>query len=143
MPRRAERFFRSFKIDDDVLACLLVRLFPVGEAPWYVTLDRTHWRFGKTDLNFLILGIAHQGIALPVRWRVLDKPGHSDTEARMADRAFVGERPVAVAPGPRDNDPAASQIHLPPCLDFIRHIILNSVELSAEFRWLPGFLSCT
>ena len=61
-----QRFFRSFKIDYDVLARLLVRLFPVGEAPWYVTLDRTHGKFGKTDLNFLILGIAHQGMALPV-----------------------------------------------------------------------------
>jgi hypothetical protein len=75
-----------------------------------VTLDRTHWKFGKTDLNFLILGIAHQGMALPVLWTVLDKPGNSDTEERMAlmqrflavfgassirallaDREFVGE----------------------------------------------------
>ncbi|HYE34106.1 IS4 family transposase, partial [Methylocaldum sp.] len=108
--QRLQRFFRSFKIDYDILARLLVRLFPVGEGPWYVTLDRTPWKFGKTDLNVLILRIAHQGIALPVLWTVLDKPCHSDTEERMAlmqrflsvfgassirallaDREFVGE----------------------------------------------------
>lgn len=108
--KRLQRFFRAFTIDYDVLARLLVRLFPVGEGPWYVTLDRTHWKFGKADLNFLILGIAHQGMALPVLWTVLDKPGHSDTEERiallqrfltvfgassiralLADREFVGE----------------------------------------------------
>lgn len=30
--KRLQRFFRSFEIDYDVLARLLVRLFPVGEA---------------------------------------------------------------------------------------------------------------
>ena len=57
-----------------------------------------------------MLGIAHRGIALPVFWSVLDKPGNSDTPERialmerflqvfgagriaalLADREFVGE----------------------------------------------------
>jgi hypothetical protein len=108
--KRLQRFFRAFTLDYDVLARLLVRLFPVGEGPWYLALDRTNWKFGKTDLNFLILGIAHQGMALPILWTVLDQPGNSDTEERiallqrflavfgassiralLADREFVGE----------------------------------------------------
>jgi hypothetical protein len=108
--KRLQRFFRAFTLDYEVLARLLVQLFPIGEGPWYLTLDRTNWKFGKTDLNFLILGIAHHGMALPILWTVLDKAGNSDTEERialmqrflklfgatsikalLADREFVGE----------------------------------------------------
>lgn len=108
--KRLQRFFRSFEIDYHDLARLLVRLVPVGDGPWRLTLDRTNWQFGKTDLNLLVLGIAHRGIAVPVFWTVLDKAGNSNTAERiallerflagfgvdkiavlLADREFVGE----------------------------------------------------
>jgi hypothetical protein len=108
--KRLQRFFRAFELDQAVLARLLVRLVAVGDGPWRLTLDRTHWRFGKTDINFLVLGVAHRGIALPLFWTVLDKAGNSDTTERiallerflavfgahriavlLADREFVGE----------------------------------------------------
>lgn len=108
--KRLQRFFRSFEIGYDDLARLLVRIGPVGGGPWRLTMDRTNWQFGKADINFLVLGIACHGIALPVFWSVLDKPGNSDTaermalmerflkvfgvakiEALLADREFVGE----------------------------------------------------
>ena len=108
--QRLQRFFRSFALDYASLARLLVRWVPVGEGPWYLTLDRTHWPFGQAELNLLVLGIAHHGIALPIFWTVLDKAGNSNTAERMAllqrfltvfgvekiaallaDREFVGE----------------------------------------------------
>ena len=108
--KRLQRFFRSFEIDPDLWARLLVRLVPVGDGPWRLTLDRTHWTFGAVDINFLVLGIAYRGIALPVFWSLLDKAGNSNTAERMAlmerflavfgaeriavlraDREFVGE----------------------------------------------------
>jgi hypothetical protein len=108
--KRLQRFFRSFEIGYDDLARLLVRIGPVGGGPWRLTRDRTNWQFGKADINFLVLGIACHGIALPVFWSVLDKAGNSDTaerialmerflkvfgiaqiEALLADREFVGE----------------------------------------------------
>ena len=64
--KRLQRFFRSFEIGCDDLARLLVRIGPVGDGPWRLTMDRTNWQFGKTDINFLVLGIACHGIALPV-----------------------------------------------------------------------------
>jgi hypothetical protein len=82
--KRLQRFFRSFEIGYDDLARLLVRIGPVGGGPWRLTLDRTNWQFGKTDINFLVLGIACHGIALPVFWSVLDKAGNSDTAERSA-----------------------------------------------------------
>ena len=108
--KRLQRFFRSFEIDPDSWARLLVHLVPVGDGPWRLTLDRTHWKFGAVDINFLVLGIAYRGIALPVFWSVLNKAGHSNTTERialmerflavfgvdriavlLADREFVGE----------------------------------------------------
>ena len=108
--KRLQRFFRAFEIDPDSWARLLVRLVPVGDGPWRLTLDRTHWRFGAVDINFLVLGIAYRGIALPVFWSVLGKAGNSNTDERialmerflavfgagriavlLADREFVGE----------------------------------------------------
>lgn len=108
--KRLQRFFRSFELNYDELARLLVRLLPMGDGPWYLTMDRTNWQFGKTDINVLVLAIAYRGIALPVFWSVLDKAGNSNTDERkalvqrfisvfgankiaalLADREFVGE----------------------------------------------------
>ncbi|SMF95105.1 Transposase DDE domain-containing protein [Methylomagnum ishizawai] len=108
--KRLQRFFRAFELDQDVLARLLVRLVPVGDGPWRLTLDRTNWKFGLAEINFLVLGIAHRGMAVPVFWSVLGKAGNSDTAERialmerflkvfgtariaalLADREFIGE----------------------------------------------------
>lgn len=108
--KRLQRFFRGFEIDQDAIARLLVRLVPVGDGPWRLAMDRTNWQFGKADVNFLVLGVAWRGVALPLFWTVLDKPGNSDTAERialmerflgvfgagrvaalLADREFVGE----------------------------------------------------
>ncbi|WP_176225173.1 hypothetical protein [Methylomagnum ishizawai] len=82
--KRLQRFFRAFELDQDVLARLLVRLVPVGDGPWRLTLDRTNWKFGLAEINFLVLGIAHRGMAVPVFWSVLGKAGNSDTVERIA-----------------------------------------------------------
>lgn len=82
--KRLQRFFRSFDMDYCDLARLLVALVPVGEGPWRLTMDRTNWQFGKIDINLLVLGIAYRGIALPLFWTVLDKPGNSNTAERIA-----------------------------------------------------------
>lgn len=108
--KRLQRFCRGFTLDQESLARLVVRLVVVGDGPWRLTLDRTHWRFGQVDINFLVLGIAYRGIAVPVLWSVLNKAGNSNTSERialmerllaifgvervgvlLADREFVGE----------------------------------------------------
>jgi hypothetical protein len=48
--KRLQRFFRGFEVDQDSFARLLVRLVrlvPVGDGPWRLTLDRTNWKFGR------------------------------------------------------------------------------------------------
>jgi hypothetical protein len=108
--KRLQRFFRAFEIAPDSLARLRVRLIPLGGGPWRLTLDRTNWQFGQAEINVLVLGVAHRGMAAPLFWSVLDQVGSSDTAERiallerflavfgasriaalLADREFVGE----------------------------------------------------
>jgi hypothetical protein len=116
--KRLPRFFRSFEMDPDCWARLLVPLVPVGDDPGRLTLDRTHWKFGRVDIHFLGLGIAYRGIALPVFWSVLGKAGHSKTAERIAlmERflAVFGVERIAVLLADRD------------CVG------------EAWFRWLPA-----
>ncbi len=63
------------------IAQFVVKLLGV-EGPWMLLLDRTNWKFGKVDLNILMLGIFHQGIAYPLVWLVLPKASNSHTDER-------------------------------------------------------------
>jgi hypothetical protein len=108
--KKLQRFFRFFEIPFADIAQLVVALLGVA-GPRTLTLDRTNWKFRKAELNLLVLGIVHQGIAYPVVWLALDKAGNSNTAERLtvleifpalfgkeqiaclvADREFVGRQ---------------------------------------------------
>jgi len=46
------------------VARLIVRQLPDGQ--YLLTLDRTNWKFGQTNINILCLAIVQQGVAIPV-----------------------------------------------------------------------------
>lgn len=108
--RRIKRFFQSFQLDTFTTACLITSLLPMREASWVLVMDRTNWNLGTETINVLMLGIAHQGIAFPILWRLLSKAGNSNTTERIclinrflrcfgvekidfftADREFIGK----------------------------------------------------
>ena len=89
---------------------LLVNLLPDKPDTWLLSLDRTNWKFGKTDHNLLVLGLVYKGFCVPLFWQALGKAGNSNTqerkallqrfldtfgaqriEALLADREFVGQ----------------------------------------------------
>lgn len=82
--RRLQRFFSHFSIDFDMIAAFIFRLFFVSDGQWYLTIDRTNWRWGKSNINILTLAIAFKGIAIPIYWTLLDKKGNSETQERIA-----------------------------------------------------------
>lgn len=105
-----------------------MRLVPVGNDPWRLTLDRTNCKFGLAEINFLVLGVAHRGTAVPLFWSVLDLAGNSDTaervslmgrflkvfgasriDALLADREFVGEDWFRLAAAPEHSVSPAGQ----------------------------------
>ena len=108
--RRLQRFFQQVRFDYDAIAQLIMTLFDFESGPIYLTLDRTNWKWGKANLNILVLAVVYKGAAIPVYWLVLTKQGNSNQRERIAlmkrfitrfrqvsiqgelgDREFVGE----------------------------------------------------
>ncbi len=58
-------------------------LLPLS-APWVLAMDRTNWKRGHTNINFLVLAVIVGNTAVPLLWRVLEHPGNSDTHERIA-----------------------------------------------------------
>jgi len=74
--KRLQRFFRNFKIDYTELAKWIFKLFLVDHKI-YLVVDRTNWFWGKAKINLLTLGIAYEGVAIPLMWNLLNKAGNA------------------------------------------------------------------
>lgn len=89
--RRVQRFFREVRFDYDALASLIMGVFDFYGQSYYLTVDRTNWRWGQRDLNILFLAVVYQGLAIPVYWLVLNKRGNSNQRERIALlKRFIG-----------------------------------------------------
>lgn len=105
--RRLQRFFSGFKIDYEVIALFIFGLFDFQE--FYISMDRTNWKWGKKKINILMVAIVYKGTAIPIIWDMLNKNGNSNTKERieimkrfisyfgkncikgiLADREFIG-----------------------------------------------------
>lgn len=47
-------------------------------------IDRTNWKFGDQDINYLVLAVRVGKLTFPLFWTLLDHQGNSDTKARVA-----------------------------------------------------------
>lgn len=108
--RRIQRFFSEFNIDNDLIAKIIFALLP-EKPPYSLSMDITNWKFGKTDINILVISVCYQGVGIPFLWKMLPKRGNSNYEERiqilnkyiqlfgkqsingiMADREFIGHK---------------------------------------------------
>lgn len=108
--RRIQRFIANYMLDLDLIAKLIFKLLPQQEK-YQLTMDRTNWKFGNTNINILVLGVVHQGLAFPLLFKMMDKFGNSNTNERIelldrydslfgfttietlvADREFIGSK---------------------------------------------------
>lgn len=111
--RRIQRFFASFTIDIDLISKMLYTLIP-KEAKHGLTMDRTNWKIGESNVNILMIGIVYEGLAFPILFKMMDKFGNSNCAERIeimekynvlfgfetveylvADREFIGENWLA------------------------------------------------
>jgi Transposase DDE domain len=107
--RRIQRFFAAFSIDKDPITRLLFSVLP-SKTNLIISIDRTNWQFGKTDINIFMLSICYDGMAFPLLWKLLGKKGNTNTKERtdildkfvklfgkgciqavVADREFIGK----------------------------------------------------
>lgn len=108
--RRIQRFMASYLLDIDMLSRLVFRLLP-HKPPYRLAIDRTNWKFGKSNINILVIAIVYHGVAFPIVFKLLPKFGNSNTAERIelmervinlfgieaidcltADREFVGDK---------------------------------------------------
>lgn len=108
--RRIQRFFQIFSFDPSKIVYFVLALFPLPKH-FLVIMDHTNWKLGCVHFNLLVLSIAYQGIALPIYWMNLGKPGTSHRDHRiysllkvlqtvgkkriaclLADREFLGKK---------------------------------------------------
>jgi hypothetical protein len=106
--RRIQRFIADYVLDTDLIARIIFKMLP-HKPPYRLSMDRTNWQFGETDINVLTLAIVYQNVAFPILILMLNKRGNSDTNERiqivnryiklfgretidclLADREFVG-----------------------------------------------------
>lgn len=82
--KRIQRFVRHFNFCERAYIQLVWRLF-VGKKNWVaLSIDRTNWKFGSSNINILLIGISYKGTAIPLVWKILDKRGNSRTSERKA-----------------------------------------------------------
>jgi hypothetical protein len=109
--RKLQRFFANVEICYVCLAKLIIKLANLENDKWVLVLDRTNWKFGKLDINILVLSIDYFGIGVPILWSMLDNNGGSSNtkerkelinrfieifgsdiiESLLADREFIGD----------------------------------------------------
>ncbi|KAA6313980.1 hypothetical protein EZS27_035336 [termite gut metagenome] len=101
----------------DAQKLFIFRLLP-HKPPFRLALDRTNWKFGKSNINILTLAIVYQGVAFPILYTMMPKFGNSNTKERiallnrsirllgietidslLAEREFVGEHWLAYLNG--------------------------------------------
>ncbi len=87
--RRLQRFFAKISLPQHKLANLLIDLFFPAQARLYLALDRTNWKWGASNLNFLVLSACYQGASIPLYWIALDKKGASCLSERLQVMAKI------------------------------------------------------
>lgn len=107
---RIRDFLKNFTFDFAGYAKALVDISGL-HGPFDLVIDRTNWKFGRTDINLLVLALViHKQFAIPLFWKALPKGGSSNTQERidllgqfintfgaekigslMGDREFIGK----------------------------------------------------
>jgi hypothetical protein len=81
--RRLQRFFQHVDLGPDWPAPILARLIG-SEGSWTLALDRTNWKIGSRDVNYLVLAVVTRRFRVPLFWTLIEGPGNSATATRIA-----------------------------------------------------------
>ncbi len=81
--KQLQRFARFFRFSPRLYAGVVWRLFG-QEKVVYLTLDRSEWKMRGEWVQVIMLGIAHQGMSIPLLWQVLNRQGNTAEATRKA-----------------------------------------------------------
>lgn len=84
--RKLQRFFKEWKFSWEETAKLTLDKVPKPPEGYVLSIDRTNWKFGRTHINILTIGIVVGKVSIPLVWMTLPqetKRGNSNTEQRI------------------------------------------------------------
>lgn len=107
--RRIQSFFAEYELEYLAYARLLMSFIPLHRLD--ISIDRTNWQFGDTDINIFCLTVGYKGVGVPILFEMLDKKGNTNVNERTllldkfialfgekciksltADREFIGDK---------------------------------------------------
>ena len=92
--RRLQRFFQYVRLDPDWAVPMLAAM--IGTDRWILALDRTNWKIGRSEVNFLVLAAVTRRLRVPLIWVPLPHGGNSATADRMAlIRRYLADFPAS------------------------------------------------
>ena len=93
------------------VSAFLLKLFGIFSNNVYIAMDRTNWKFGKKNINILLISAVCNDYSVPIYWILLNKRGCSKYQERkkvidsllkiidssnvlgiLADREFIGKQ---------------------------------------------------
>jgi len=107
---RIRHFLKAFNFSVEDYARAILEMTGL-KGPLTLSLDRTNWKFGRVDINLLVLAVlVTNQFSIPLLWKALPKKGNSNTSERIdilqtfidifgvqriaaltADREFIGK----------------------------------------------------
>jgi len=85
--RKLQRFFKEWEYDWKEVAQLTLSKIPKPPEGYTLNMDRTNWKFGRTHINILTVGIVVGKVSIPLVWMTLPqttKRGNSNARHRIA-----------------------------------------------------------
>ena len=69
--RKLQRFFEQWLLPWEAIAKLTLLKIPKPRKGYLLSMDRTNWKFGKTHINILTIGIVIGKVTVPIVWFTL------------------------------------------------------------------------
>lgn len=85
--RRLQDFFLNARLCFQSIGLFIISRIPKPAEGYTLAMDRTNWKFGRSDINFLVISIVVGTVSMPLVWKVLPKKtkrGNSNTGQRKA-----------------------------------------------------------
>jgi hypothetical protein len=81
--KQMQRFARYFRFSPRLYSKVIWQLYGQGQQV-YLTLDRSEWKMRGRWLQVTMIGIAHQGMSIPLLWQVCNGQGNTACSTRKA-----------------------------------------------------------
>ena len=96
--RRLQDFFLNAKLCFQSIGRFIISRIPNPPEGYTLAMDRTNWKFGRADINFLVISVVAGTVSILLVWKVLPKKtkrGSSNTGQRKA----LTNRLLKIVPG--------------------------------------------